>query len=247
MDKKTIKKIDELYRHVDEVFRKDELMLGDYVTIYDKSRDALELCHNLQEGELLKLCGDMSEAERDAFISKLLIFKGGIIDIRDACLEQAADLEKGMIKVVEAINYLETGKKLLSTLAKNFKVGDGYYSPELMNYHSALAELERQRSDIEAFFGIARIMCDIFAAQNVESEEYKKYRNYYNKMALFFEKPNRGYASEDWPRMCLEEVELIMAEIEKRLVSTPTDLINSLLCYSYKGLMDRRDALKAET
>ena len=232
MDKKIIKKLDNLHQQISEIYHKRALEIKDYVDIYDMSFEAVLMCSKLTEDEMIPL------------MEKMLSCYNNIYEIRSVFAENAESIFGGMDKIIETVNYLETSKKLLARTKPNAK-NEESLTYQSFAYFNAYAEFDRQKKEIAPFLGICRILCDIFASENVYSEEYKKYRQYHDRIATFLDEPARGFCSRDWERMEMPEVKLIISEIEKQLIVGINNPLNSLLCYPYKGLLDRKNFLTA--
>ena len=175
------------------------------IFIYDKSWEAKNLFMSLSSEERNDVRGYMG-------------FFDSIIDsVREVFITREAHLLSYADQTIDTIKQHEEQREAVQKKLKQqiISLGEGFIDTSL-TFISMQQFHEDLKDAAEIALSFVRIMCDIYADEGIDNDNYFSYQHKYNILAKFVGKQNRGYSEEDFRSMGIEELELIDAQIELR-------------------------------
>ncbi len=208
MDNQIIKQLSSMQLEViDKLDQKNDLW-NNIISAYSTSWKAIEICSKLSDEDKLELN------------SYSYFFSGTIGNIASVILSHEEELCAITNDVIRQIDEQRAYQSYQEQ--RIIRLGDTEEFKASCMYQGAL-NLEKLQKEAKTALSFIRIMCDVLGADGVEKLIYQQYNNAYNLIAKFLQLPYRGYSSEEWPAMCIDELEYIKAQIQVRITTEKMD------------------------
>lgn len=204
MDNQIIKQLSSMQLEVIDRLEQKENQWNNITSAYFTSWKAIEICSKLSDEDRLQLS------------SYSYYFAGTIGNIASVILSHEEELCAITNDVIRQIDeqraYQDYKEQKIVRLGNIEEFKASYMYQEALN-------LEKLQKEAKTALSFIRIMCDVIGADGVEKLIYQQYNNAYNLIAKFLQLPYRGYSSEEWPSMSLDELEYIKAQLQVRITT----------------------------
>ena len=204
MDNQIIKQLSSMQLEViDKLDQKNDLW-NNIISAYSTSWKAIEVYSKLSDEDKLEL------NSYSYFFSETI---GNIASVILSHEEELYAITNDVIRQIdEQRAYQDYKEQKIVRLGNIEEFKASYMYQEALN-------LEKLQKEAKTALSFIRIMCDVIGADGVEKLIYQQYNSAYNLIAKFLQLPYRGYSSEEWPSMCIDELEYIKAQIQVRITT----------------------------
>ena len=201
MDNQIIKQLSSMQLEViDKLDQKNDLC-NNIISAYSTSWKAIEVYSKLSDEDKLEL------NSYSYFFSETI---GNIASVILSHEEELYAITNDVIRQIdEQRAYQDYKEQKIVRLGNIEEFKASYMYQEALN-------LEKLQKEAKTALSFIRIMCDVIGADGVEKLIYQQYNNAYNLIAKFLQLPYRGYSSEEWPSMSLDELEYVKAQLRIR-------------------------------